>query len=79
MAVYLPLKGISVVSAPGQPFAWPAADASLFRAIRETLRPDIPLFEMDLGINDPAFAEAVADGLLQFLGRTRGPARAEAD
>ncbi|MYD91781.1 MAG: UPF0261 family protein [Caldilineaceae bacterium SB0662_bin_9] len=75
VAVYLPLKGISVVSAPGQPFAWLAADESLFRAIRETLRPDIPLYEMDLDINDPAFAEAVADGLLQFLGCARGPAR----
>lgn len=69
VAVFLPLKGISVISAAGQPFCWPAADQALFGAIRKTLRPGIPLFELDLEINDPAFAEAVAGGLLQLLGR----------
>lgn len=67
-AVYLPLKGISVISVAEQPFCWPEADQALFGAIRKTLRPGIPLFELDLDINDPAFAEAVADGLLRLLG-----------
>ena len=67
--VYLPLKGISVISAAGQPFCWPDADQALFGAIRETLRSEIPLFELDLDINDPAFAEAVAGGLLRLLGK----------
>ena len=68
VAVYLPLGGVSVISAPGQPFDWPEADQTLFRTIKETLRPGIPLFELDANINDPAFADAVASGLLQFLG-----------
>ena len=66
-AVYLPLKGVSVISAPGQPFHWPEADAALFQSIKDALRPEIPVFELDLNINDAAFAEAVADGLLQLL------------
>ena len=67
VAVYLPLKGVSVISAPGQPFHWPEADEALFQSIKETLRPEIPVFELDANINDPAFSEAVADGLLQLL------------
>ena len=68
VAVYLPLRGISVISAPGQPFAWPEAEEALFGAIKENLRPDIPVFELDVNINDAAFADAVAGGLLRLLG-----------
>jgi uncharacterized protein (UPF0261 family) len=67
VAVYLPLRGISVISATGQPFYWPEADQALFHAIKERLRPEISLYELDVNINDPAFAEAVAEGLLQLL------------
>lgn len=67
VAVYLPLRGISVISAAGQPFHWPEADQALFRAIKESLRPEISLYELDVNINDRAFAEAVADGLLRLL------------
>ena len=67
--VYLPLQGVSVISASGQPFCWPDADQALFESIRKTLRSGIPLFELDLAINDPAFSEAVAAGLLRLLGQ----------
>ena len=66
--VYLPMQGVSVISASGQPFCWPDADHALFESIRKTLRSEIPLFELDLEINDPAFSEAVAGGLLRLLG-----------
>ena len=70
VAVYLPLRGISVISAPGQPFYWPEADQALFRAIKDALRPEIPVFELDANINDREFADAVAGGLLQLLGHS---------
>ena len=41
-----------------------AADAALFKAIRENLRPDIPVIEQDVDINDPGFAKACAEALL---------------
>ena len=69
-AVYLPLRGISVISAPGQPFYWPEADQALFQVIKESLRPEISLHELDVNINDPAFAEAVARELLQLVKQT---------
>src|SRR5262245_350895 len=52
VAVYLPLRGISVISAPGGPYYWPEADAALFASLRTHLRKDIPVHELDCHIND---------------------------
>jgi uncharacterized protein (UPF0261 family) len=60
----LPKRAISVISAAGQPFYSPEADAALFEAIKRGLRPDVPVIEFDCEINDPAFAEACARALL---------------
>jgi len=67
VTVLLPRQAISVISAPGQPFHDPAADQALFSALRTHLRKDIPVVEMDAAINDPAFARACAETLLQHL------------
>ena len=69
--VLLPLRAISVISAPGQPFHDAAADAALFAAIKAHLRKDIPVIELDCAINDAAFAEASANALLGQLTPTR--------
>ena len=63
-AVYFPLQGISVISAPGAPFHWPEADTALLESLRTHLRKDIPVHVMDMNINDPRFARAMAEGLL---------------
>ena len=63
-AVYFPLQGISVISAPGAPFHWPEADAALLESLQAHLRKDIPVHVMDMHINDPRFARAMAEGLL---------------
>ena len=67
VTVLLPLRAISVISAAGQPFHDPAADAALFDAIKTTLRADIPVIEVDAAVNDRAFAEACAQALLSEL------------
>ncbi len=67
VTVLLPLRAISVISAAGQPFHEPAADIALFNSLRTHLRPDIPVREFDLEINDPAFARACAESLLAQL------------
>jgi uncharacterized protein (UPF0261 family) len=66
-AVVVPLRGVSAIDAEGQPFWWPEADAALFRSLRQWLSPHVELLELDGHINDPAFAAAAADRLLQFL------------
>jgi uncharacterized protein (UPF0261 family) len=68
VAVYLPLRGVSVISAEGKPFHWPEADRALFDTLKSRLRPDIPCREMDCHINDAAFAEAMAQHLLAMCG-----------
>jgi uncharacterized protein (UPF0261 family) len=67
VTVLLPLRAISVISAVGQPFHSPAADAALFTSLRHHLRPDIPVAEHDTEINHPAFARACAEALLRYL------------
>jgi uncharacterized protein (UPF0261 family) len=67
VAVYLPLRGISVISSPGGPYHWPEADAALFESLHRHLRKDIPVYDIDSTINEPVFAQAMANGLLGFI------------
>jgi len=67
VAFFVPLKGVSMLDAPGKEFWWPEADQALFEAIRKHVRPGIPVIEMDNNVNDDAFADAVAGKLLEFL------------
>jgi uncharacterized protein (UPF0261 family) len=63
----IPRRALSVISAAGQPFHDPAADAALYAALRQHLRSDIPVLELDCAINDPTFAQACATTLLAAL------------
>ena len=68
VTVLLPKRGVSVISTKGQTFHSPEADEALFSAIRKTLKPAVPVLELDCEINDPQFAEACARTLLSHLG-----------
>lgn len=67
VSVMLPLKGGSMIGAPGGAFHDPAADAALYGALKGTLRQDIPVREMFCAINDPEFADACAAELLRLM------------
>jgi uncharacterized protein (UPF0261 family) len=66
-AVLVPLRGVSAIDAEGKPFWWPEADAALFGSLRLWLSPHVELIELDLHINDPAFAAAASQTLLRLL------------
>lgn len=69
VALFVPLRGVSAIDVEGTPFFDPEADAALFEAIRAHLdRSVVDLVELDLAINDPVFADAMADRLLAMLG-----------
>lgn len=70
--VLLPLGGISLLTAAGQPFYDPEADDALFSAIRDHLDSRIPCIEIDAAINDPVFSDACADALLAMLADRAG-------
>jgi uncharacterized protein (UPF0261 family) len=67
VAFFLPLKGVSMLDAPGKEFWWPEANRALFDAIKDNLRSGIPIYELDCNINDDAFADAAANKMLEFL------------
>jgi len=71
VAVLIPTKAISVISAPGQKFHDPKADEALFGNLRKNLRKDISIIEMDCAINDAVFAEACVKALLGNVARAR--------
>jgi uncharacterized protein (UPF0261 family) len=71
VALYVPLQGVSAISAEGGPFHDPAADEALFAAVREGLALHVELHEVDAQINDPSFAGAMAARLDDFLGGAR--------
>ena len=66
-AVLLPMKGVSMLDSEGDRFWDPEADRSCFDAIRNGLRADIPVHEIDHNINDPEFADSAANTLLEML------------
>jgi uncharacterized protein (UPF0261 family) len=70
VTVLLPLRGGSMIGAPGGPFHDPPADKALYCALKSNLRSDIAVKELDAAINDVQFAEACANALLQQLLRT---------
>jgi uncharacterized protein (UPF0261 family) len=63
----IPLRGVSMIDAPGQPFHDPAANAALFSSLRERLGRNVEVVEIDAHINDPVFSSAVAERMLQLL------------
>jgi uncharacterized protein (UPF0261 family) len=71
-ALFVPLGGVSMIDAPGQPFHDPAADEALFRALREGLEGSrVEVVEMSCNVNDPEFAAAMADKLDAYMGGAR--------
>jgi uncharacterized protein (UPF0261 family) len=64
----LPLGGVSMIDAPGQPFHDVAADDALFAAIRSgwSKAKNRQLIEIDANINDPKFAAAAVDALREI-------------
>jgi uncharacterized protein (UPF0261 family) len=62
-ALFVPLKGVSLIATEGQVFHDPAADESLFSALRENLDERVETHWLDLDVNDPEFALAMANRL----------------
>ena len=67
--VFLPLYGVSAYDRAGEVFCDPSADAALFAALESGLREDILCTRLECHINDPAFADALADAMLAMLSK----------
>lgn len=66
--VMLPLKGVSMIDAEGQPFYGPEEDEVLFSTLEECILPDVvEIVKMDAHINDDEFAVAAAQKLVDLM------------
>jgi uncharacterized protein (UPF0261 family) len=71
-SVFVPLGGVSMIDAEGQPFHDPEADEALFDALREGLEgSSVELIELEANVNDEQFADAMVDKLDAYLGGAR--------
>jgi uncharacterized protein (UPF0261 family) len=66
-ALFIPLGGVSMIDAEGQPFHDPEADAALFEELRKVAN-NVELIEMEEHVNDPAFAKAMVAKLDEYMG-----------
>jgi uncharacterized protein (UPF0261 family) len=66
-ALFVPLRGVSMIAVEGQPFHDAAADDALFGALRDHLDPAVEVHWLELDVNDPAFARAMADRLHEMI------------
>ncbi len=69
VTVLIPRLGVSAISVEGGPFHDPHADAALWESLASGLRDDIELRVFELEINDPNFARACADALVENIRR----------
>jgi uncharacterized protein (UPF0261 family) len=65
-ALFIPLRGVSMIDAEGQPFHDPEADAALFEELRK-VDGKVELVEMDAHVNDPEFARAMVAKLDEYM------------
>ncbi|MDK2824065.1 MAG: hypothetical protein PWQ67_252 [Clostridia bacterium] len=67
-ALFLPLKGVSLIDVEGKPFYGPEEDTALFEELRKGIdKNKVELIEMDTDINDESFALAMAKKLVEML------------
>lgn len=59
--IVMPMRGLSIPATPDGPFWDPEGDALFLAALRENLREDIQVHEVDLHINDPELGRFVAE------------------
>ncbi|MCH2065022.1 MAG: Tm-1-like ATP-binding domain-containing protein [Roseibacillus sp.] len=64
-AILIPARAISLISAPGEVFHDPAADAELFKAIRGEA--EVEVQELEVEINSEEFANACVRKLLELM------------
>ena len=71
--VVVPTRGFSLADAEGGDLYDPAADRAFIDALHGALRPDFAYEEVDAHVDDPAFADLVAD---RYLTLVKEPAHA---
>jgi uncharacterized protein (UPF0261 family) len=69
-AVIIPLRGFSMYCRGGESLYDPEGDRIFIDTLKEHLRPQIPVTEVDADINEPVFAQTTVSALMQILGQS---------
>ncbi|MDE2956488.1 MAG: Tm-1-like ATP-binding domain-containing protein [Bacteroidota bacterium] len=67
VCLFFPLQGVSALDATDQPFCDPEARQALFDTLQSRAADHIKTVALDVHINNPDFADHVADHLVQML------------
>jgi uncharacterized protein (UPF0261 family) len=67
VALFIPLRGVSMIATQGGAFYDPAADRALIDNLKAELQSHVKVHELDMDINDPRFARAMASRLDEFV------------
>lgn len=67
VALFIPLRGVSLIATEGEAFYDAEADRALIDSLRAELQSNVEVHELDLDINDPRFAHAMAQRLDEYL------------
>jgi uncharacterized protein (UPF0261 family) len=71
VALFIPLRGVSMIAVEGQVFHDLEADVALLNGLNETVGPNVEVHELDTDVNDPEFATAMADRLHAMIAEGR--------
>jgi uncharacterized protein (UPF0261 family) len=71
--VVLPLRGMSIGGLEGGTTYDPEGDRAFFETLKESLRPEIPVVEEEMHVNEQAFADRVFEAFLEVM--EKGPAK----
>lgn len=67
VAILLPLKGVSMLDAPGGEFWDAEADHACYDTIKSLVKKGVPIIEVDANVNDPAFVDKTVETLLALI------------
>jgi uncharacterized protein (UPF0261 family) len=67
VALFIPLRGVSMIATQGGAFYDPVADRALVDNLKLELQSNVEVHELDMDINDPRFAQAMASRLDEFV------------
>ena len=67
VALFIPLRGVSMIATEDGPFYDPTADKALIDNLKAELNPRIEVHELAMDINDPYFAQSMASRLDELV------------
>ena len=65
--VAIPARGFSDINRPGRPMWFPEGNRAMIETLARELRPEIPVISIDAHINEPIFAQVIADCIGRLL------------